>query len=257
MKKLNSGLMLIFLSFLLTSCAGYVANIHRELDRDMAAQNGEDSDDGFNQFRRPEKLIPPSQRMRPQRRDSNRQSYAPRTKRQYRSLSQQRESRSPERVTASDLVDNNPSQSLWMDNNESLDLFTNSNSIKQGDIVLVNVYKKLKNEITLELKRAFPTAPPKKKEGDGEDDAGGGEADRVPADDEMAEDETKIYDRISTVVVEEVNKDHVLLRGRKNLLYKNRKRLVEVQALVAKRDFSDTDTIESDDIIESSISILR
>lgn len=256
MKKLNTALPLIFLSFFLTSCAGYVANVHRELDREMADQNGRSSDDGFDQFRRPKKLIPPAQQMRPQGRESNRQSFAPRTKRQYRPLSEQRESRSPRRVTASDLVDNNPSQSLWVNNNESLDLFTNNNSLKQGDIVLVNVYKKLKNEITLELKRAFPTPPTKKKDSEGGDEDNA-ETEREPADDEMAENETKVYDRISTVIVEEVNKDHVLLRGRKNLLYKNRKRLVEVQALVARRDLSDTDTIDSNDIIESSISVLR
>lgn len=254
MKKINSGLIFIFLSFFLTSCAGYVANVHRELDREMAEQQGLNSGDEFDQFRRPKKLIPPAQRMRSPERDSNQQSYAPRVKRQYRPAPQREEERTQGRVTASDLVDNNPSQSLWVENNESLDLFTDNKSLKHGDIVLVNVYKKLKNEITLELKRAFPTPPAKKKDGEEGETA---EAKREPADDEMAENETKVYDRISTVIVEEVNKDHVLLRGRKNLLYKNRKRLVEVQALVARRDLTDTDTVDSNDIIESSISILR
>lgn len=256
MKKLNSGIFLIFLSFFLTSCAGYVANVHRELDREMAEQRGGEPGDNFEHFRKPKKLIPPAQRVRPNRRDSNQQSYAPRVKRQYRQTAQRQDSRSQERVTASDLVDNNPSQSLWVDDNENRDLFTDNKSLKQGDIVLVNVYKKLKNEITLELKRAFPTAPTKKK--DGEEGAGEGDAaEREPADDEMAENETKVYDRISTVIVEEVNKDHVLLRGRKNLIYKNRKRLVEVQALVARRDLTEADTVDSNNIIESSISVLR
>ena len=67
----------------------------------------------------------------------------------------------------------------------------------------------------------------------------------------------KVYDRISSVVVEEINKDHVLIRGRKNLLYKNRKRLVEVQALVSKKDITVDDTLDSEKILESSITVLR
>lgn len=255
MKKSNLNIVLIFLTFLLTSCAGYVANVHRELDREMAAQRGQVPKDEFDQFRKPEKLIPPQQK-RSRQRESKPQSYAPRVKRQYRSTSRSQDSKSTGRVTASDLVDNNPSQSLWLENNESLDLFTNNKSLKQGDIVLVNVYKKLKNEITLELKRAFPT-PSANKNKKGKEGTEQTDSPRTPADTEMAENETKVYDRVSTVIVEEVNKDHVLLRGRKNLLYQNRKRLVEVQALVARRDLSETDTVNSNDIIESSISILR
>lgn len=255
MKRFNTSLILLLVTLFLTSCAGYVARVHREIDRDIAEQQGLAGPDQFQQYRRPEKLIPPAQRMQNLRQDASPQSYAPRIKRQYRSTDSQ-DHRSPKRVTASDLVDNNPSQSLWVSQDENRDLFTNNKSLRQGDIVLVNVYKKLKNEITLELKRAFP-APPSAKKEDNQDGENNSEAERDPAEEELANNETKVYDRVSTVIVEEVNNDHVLLRGRKNLLYQNRKRLVEIQALVARRDLSQTDTVDSNDIIESSITVLR
>jgi|AntRauTorckE6833_2_1112554.scaffolds.fasta_scaffold79038_1 flagellar basal body L-ring protein FlgH len=251
MKKLSLNFTLIITTLFFTSCGSYVAKVHRDLDRDIAQREGLIPQDEFDQYRRPEKITPPSSRVRP---ENGHQTYSPRVKRHYRTAPDGQE-RSPDRVTASDLIDKEPSQSLWVKNNESLDLFTDNSTIKHGDIVLVSVFKKLKNEITLELKRAFPTPPSKKP-----DNADGGEGDesqRGPADEEMAKDGSKVYDRISTVVVEEVNKDHVLLRGRKNLIYKNQKRLVEVQALVARRDLSDTDTVDSNNIIESSISVLR
>ena len=67
----------------------------------------------------------------------------------------------------------------------------------------------------------------------------------------------KIYDRISSVVVEEINHGHILLRGRKNLIYKQEKHLIELQALVSRRDISYNDTISSDDIIEYDIAVVK
>jgi len=58
-------------------------------------------------------------------------------------------------------------------------------------------------------------------------------------------------------VIEEINKDHVLLKGRKYLLYKNQKRLIEIQALATRRDISPDDSIESDQLLETNVTILR
>ena len=54
-----------------------------------------------------------------------------------------------------------------------------------------------------------------------------------------------------------INKDHLLLRGRKNVLYKNRKRVVEIQALISRRDIASDDTLLSNRIIENNISVIR
>ena len=68
---------------------------------------------------------------------------------------------------------------------------------------------------------------------------------------------SQVYDRISSVIIEEVNKDHLLVRGRKDVIFRKMKRYVEVQALINKRDISDEDAIESTKILESSVTILR
>ena len=67
----------------------------------------------------------------------------------------------------------------------------------------------------------------------------------------------RVYDRISSVVIEEIDEHHLLIRGRKDVLYKNRKRLIELQALIPKRDLNDNNTINSDSILEQTITVLR
>ena len=112
---------------------------------------------------------------------------------------------------------------------------------------------RLKNEITLELRRAFP--PPRRNPNrDGNEQDQEVAEDRTPAEERR---EDRIHDKISSVIIEEVSREHVLIRGRKNVLYRNAQRLVEVQALISKRDIADGDQVASDSIIESQVSILR
>jgi flagellar basal body L-ring protein FlgH len=65
------------------------------------------------------------------------------------------------------------------------------------------------------------------------------------------------HDKISSVVVEEINREHLLIKGRKNVLFKNRKRMVEVQALVSRKDIGDDDTISSDVILETNVVVVK
>ena len=58
-------------------------------------------------------------------------------------------------------------------------------------------------------------------------------------------------------MIEEISKDHLLIRGQKFLLFRNRKHLVEVQALVARKDIMDDDTVDSTQVLESTVTILR
>lgn len=261
--KSKNLITLFLLLFAFSSCSSYVAKIHRDLDRDMMRQAGVTPPDKFEPFRNPNAFDQaPRQAMTPNRaapmaqpRSLNSETvknFSPSVQRQY--VPQQQANR---RVRAEDLNDNDNRGSLWVSNGEPISLFSNSREKGQGDIILVNVYKQLKNEITAELKRAFPDPPPRQpKTQEGETAAAPEEESREPAND-MVEDEEKVYDKISTVIVEEINRDHVLLRGRKNLLYKNRRRLVEIQALINRRDLANTDSIRSDSIIESTINVLR
>lgn len=261
MKKLNS-LTLLLLLFSLTSCANYISRVHRELDRDAMKRKGITPPDKFEPFRDPNAFNQDPRNASPRNQvphsfsqgatsDSMR-NVAPAVRRQY--MPQQQANK---RVTASDLNDNDNRGSLWVNNGEPVSLFTDNRTRGQGDIVLVNVFKQLKNEITAELKRAFPDPPTPKKQDAAADPAAPEVAEnREPANDDVV-DEEKVYDKISTVIVEEINRDHVLLRGRKNLLFRNRKRLVEIQALVARRDLGSLDAISSDNIVESTITVLR
>ena len=49
-----------------------------------------------------------------------------------------------------------------------------------------------------------------------------------------------------------ISNNHILLRGRKNVLYHDRKRTVELQALVSRRDITLDDSVVSDKIIEEA-----
>jgi flagellar basal body L-ring protein FlgH len=179
----------------------------------------------------------------------------PSVKREYKS-----ESSAKKRYKAHDLEDNRGDGSLWSGvEGRSNFLFTNNEHKINGDIILIQVADKLKHQITSELKRAFPTAPAAPKKAGGKTPASATPAPAPKTADAKKEDgdEQTVHDRISSVVIEEVNKDHIIIRGRKNVIYKNRKRLVEVQALIAQRDIQTNDTVSSDQIIETNINILR
>ena len=67
----------------------------------------------------------------------------------------------------------------------------------------------------------------------------------------------KVFDKISSIVNKEIRSNHVLLIGRKELIFENIKRLIEVSALVNRRDISSDDTIDSSKILQTKIRTLR
>jgi flagellar basal body L-ring protein FlgH len=107
----------------------------------------------------------------------------------------------------------------------------------------------------MELKRAFPDNPYEAKAQKEGDKTSTETAGKKPA--SVGTDGEDIKDKISSVVVEEINREHLLIKGRKNVLYKNRKRMVEVQALVSRKDISDDDVLNSDTILETSVSVVK
>lgn len=168
------------------------------------------------------------------------------------------------RMQTTDLEDNTDGGSLWNGKNADSFLFVSNNVKKQGDIVIVDVMKKFKEEITNELKRAFPE-PKKKSTKDDEEKKketaktetakpAAPEAAKAP---EEATDPNKVYDKISTTVVEQINKDYLLIRGRKEVMFKEAKRYVEVQGIVSNKSVNDNDTVSSKNLLEPKIYVLR
>lgn len=228
--------------FTLTSCASYINKMHSEFDKaDGRVKSPRmQKRDSFDRFRNTN-----NRQMRTS--TSSQPNVLPQVKRRYVPQNTKR------RYTANDLVDNSNSASLWSGAGNDNYLFTKNKWKRNGDIVLINVKKGLKRSITLELKRAFPSMPKKKKK----DAKPAAPAAPATAQAEDSNKDEKTYDKISSVIIEEISKDHLLVRGQKFLLYKNGKHLVEIQALVARKDILDDDTVDSNSFLESTVQVLR
>lgn len=163
------------------------------------------------------------------------------------------------RYTAEDLKDNSESTSLWNGKNSESFLFVQNNVKRKGDVVIIEVLSALKEDITSELKRAYPDPVKPKKTGEEETK----DAEKVEPKEEVAKapsankEDAKVYDKISTMVVEEVNKDYLMVRGRKEVVFKERKRYVELRALVSRKNIKDNDTVSSKNLLEPKVMALR
>lgn len=246
---------------LLSSCSSFVDRYHSEFNSEEQRQfdSVDHTADNFDLYRRP---LHKKARMKTDEEfvrlsTIDKKFVVPTVKRQYRN-----EREVQKRYTASDLTDNTSEDgSLWTGNDTNNYLFTNSTGAKKsGDIIQIDVMDHLRNEISLELKKAFPDNPfeKKAKPGDNKTDGKDGENKEVAKKEEaVPEAGASAHDRISGVIVEEINREHLLVKGRKNVLFKNKKRTVEVQALISRKDISEDATISSDRIIENAISVLR
>ncbi|MBC99594.1 MAG: hypothetical protein CME63_17750 [Halobacteriovoraceae bacterium] len=245
----NLPIAIILLS--LSSCANYIAQMHSEFDRANGIEQApkQSSNDKFKMYRQYQQ--PASNSVN----SATKPYMEPAVKRQYSNSTNVRK-----RYKANDLVDNQNTGSLWAGEQAKDNyLFTSNNHKTNGDIILIKVAAKMKDEITAELKRAFPSPSPTQPSAQPGSTTPANNNGPAPASNPAEDNESAevIYDRISSVVVEEINKDHLLLRGRKNVLYKNRKRVVEIQALISRRDIASDDTVLSDRIIENNINVIR
>lgn len=265
--KMNSFFILASLAFL-TSCSTYMNSIYKDFEQQERNNSEVDvPSDNFEQFRNTKRRTS-TQYNRVDRTvtTGNEKVVYPTVKRQYKD-----EKQAVKRYTASDLTDNGNDGSLWTGSDPNAFLFSNNKTKNTGDIIQINVLPRLKNDITMELKRAFPDNPydtkpsstePKTADSKTPPSAAGATPDKatekkaIAAENENAG-ESNAQDKISGVVVEEINREHLLIKGRKNVLFKNRKRMVEVQALVSRKDIGDNDSISSDAILESNVSVVK
>jgi flagellar L-ring protein precursor FlgH len=244
----------IFVLFLFTSCASYVNSMHRQIDRDEAIKNGRSLNDPYSAYREQgfkrkgaDKRAIQNPNSISNMNPTNNNEVTPPVKRDYRSTGQ--------RSSAKDFQDDGSSGSLWV-NAPGGSLFTTEITKRVGDIVIINVLESLRGQISGELKRTFPEQAPKK----AASAPAPGAAPSAPepgAGDKADELDTKVYDKISGVVAEEINKDFFLLRGKKEVVFRKEKRFIEVQALVARKNITDNDSINSDLLVESRVIILR
>lgn len=145
----------------------------------------------------------------------------------------------------------NPGPSLWTGKGADSYLFTNQTEKQVGDIIMVNVLDKLAKEITSELNLAEKYGRWDRKEAEESDK----KKEATPKD-KVKEKPGVSEGHISTIVEEEINKTHLLLKGRKTIIYKKQKKLIEFRGLVARKDIS-KDTINSNKILESTVKVLR
>jgi flagellar basal body L-ring protein FlgH len=235
--------LLIVQLLLLSSCASYVNSIHRQIDNEEKSKRGR-----YTRYKGPNDRRPIHNpvTLGGSPTANSRQNHPPGVQRNYQSPGKRR-------YRAEDLVDNQSDGSLWSGKNSESFLFVNNNLKKSGDIVIVEVMKQLKDVIQAELKRNFPDVKKATKPGTKKTEEVA-EAAPAPA---AAESPDKIYDKISTSVVEEVNQDYLLIRGRKEIMYKKFKRYFEVQAVVSQKDISSRDTVSSPKLLEPKINVLR
>lgn len=253
MRKL---LLLLLPLLLLTSCAGYVNSVYNQLDREEAqiSKRPGGKDDKFSFYRNKGKINSNQEVARLN--TTERKVVDPSIKRQYVPSTEAKK-----RYKAEDLQDNSETGSLWTGEGRDNSLFASKHEKQTGDIVVINVMANLKNEITAELKKAYPSEGPAPKPvapavpGD-KTVAAPADKPATPAQEQPA-DQGSVYDKISSVIIEEINRDHILLRGRKTLMYNNRKVTVEVQALAPRKNLTEDDSIDSDNILESNIRVVR
>lgn len=252
----------LVLLFTLTSCANYVNSIHRAIDREerggsrTGSYNSPDQRDRYAGYRERDRFRPENDK----RPIKNPLTYSlgsdpsgqvrPPVKREYR----------PQRYQADDFKDDQNTGSLWANQGSSASLFTYQNDKRMGDMVIINVMENLRNQISAELKRTFPDKPKRQgkelKEGAKPDEKASAQAPASQAPGQDNEMDMKVYDKISGTVMEEISKDYILLRGRKDVIFKKEKRSIEVQALVSRKDIMENDYVNSDKLLESRVFIL-
>lgn len=236
--------LLLTLSLIIqVGCSSYVQSMHRSFDRAerakrarAASQYQQASPNDRRPIQNPVTL-------------GSQQNYAPSNQRQY-------QRRGNRRAKAEDFKDESNDGSLWSGKNSESFLFVTNNLKRKGDIVIVEVFQELKDKIQEELKRNFPDPPPRKKKPTAKGEEAPEEPEPAPAT-VAPDDPNKVYDKISTTVVEQMNQDYLLVRGRKEVLFKKFKRYFEIQAIVNQKDITSQDTVRSKKLLEPKINVLR
>lgn len=237
-------LILLFFVFL-SSCASYVQSLHRQIDNEQRAKMAQRMKNNNNTGDARPIHNPTTLGNYPSA--NNSKQFNPQNAARYNS-------KGTRRYKASDLIDNESDGSLWSGDNSESFLFVTNNLKRKGDIAIVEVMDTLKDKIQQELKRNFPE-PVKSKKGKKEEPKEESKPSEVAK--TSPNNANTVHDKISATVIEQVNKDYLLIRGRKEVMFRKFKRYFEFQALVAQKDITAQDTVSSDKLLETKINVLR
>lgn len=259
--------------FILSSCANYINQLHRQIDtnkkepsravtQDLTPEEKKDMNKIRSPFEDPfyyasyykGKPIKLKQDLRP---INDPKSMTSSGQPEYR-----------KRYKANDFTDSGNDASLWSGKGKSRYLFSDAKSKEIGDIIVINVFESLKNSISSELKKNFGVPPAPKPVVAAADPAKSDPANPEAAekkDPEVKEDSedkdlaatNKVYDKISGLIVEEVNQDYLLVKGKKEVIFQKKSHEVGVQALVSRDDITENNEIPSDKMLETQVLILR
>ena len=243
MSKVIRGISLASVTLCLVSCSAYVKkwrnSIEQEEKVDLGTMKNQRRQEGYSfhdLLRQRENLRAPA-------------SVGDTRSIRGRGQKAQRQYASGRRATVESLYDNKNEGSLWsMDGQENY-LFSQNNSRRHGDIVVINVGRGLQAEINSELYRNYAHSflrRDKKKSKKGK-----------LVSTEKNKRVRKVYDKITGVIIEEVSRNRFVVRGKKYVSFKRERRLIEVEALIAERDIGSTDTVHSDNFLASQVTVLR
>jgi flagellar L-ring protein FlgH len=199
---------LLIIIFLMSGCANYINNMHKEFDNFEGRNNRTlQSTPGLETFTEGDK-----------------------------------------RYIADDFKDKSNNSSLWVGNGKENFFSTGGVRKEKGDLVTINVYTKLKEQISGELSRFYPSE-------NSSNETAKSKPEKRPTG--PSDSSSEIQDKVSVVVTKEVRDNHLILIGRKQIIYNENRHLVEVQALVHRKDITTDDTLNSNKIIQSTIKVLR
>lgn len=237
------------------SCSSYVKKMHQQIDQESGTSSKKRRRrkyDPYAQYRKKDRRPIKNPKTYSSQSTANTAHHLPAVKRQYKPGEKHR-------YRAEDLVDNDKSGSLWSGQGNNNYLFEGNPSMGVGDIVIVEIKAELKNKITDELKSTFPKRRRRPKKGAKAAAAKPEEkpAEAAPASATAPASPDKVFDKISTTVVEVINKDYLLIKGRKETTFNSAKRYFEFQGLVSRRDIRDNDSIGSENVLEPRIYVLR
>jgi flagellar L-ring protein precursor FlgH len=248
-----SSLFLTMTWLMLSSCAQYVSQFHKQIDNDEKRHAGHRHDPYAAYREQGFRKVGPD--ARPITNPHSISAMNP--VKQFHQNEEGQTTEGKPRIKARHFADDGSSGSLWV-SHEGSTMFTTEISKKVGDLIIINVMENLRNQISGELKRSFPEpVNPVAKKDDSAKKEAAPKPDTPAGNSEKDEIDTKVYDKISGVVAEEINRDYFLLRGKKEIVFRKNKHLIELQAMVSRKDIIDNDNISSDKLVESRILILR
>ncbi len=254
MKQLSLFLLILFF---FTSCASYVNKMHRRISYEEKMQHRQQG----HGWPYPKK----NSREYDRRPVSNPITYT----------SPQEGSTPPTpktlgRYTASDFIDQDSGGSLWGNYDGIRSAENRRLNLQLGEIVVINVLQSFKEDISRELRRHARQSTPSFMPATSAPARGAASARRSPQQNEQQsqaqsqaasednQDEAVIvYDKIPSRVHHELSNRHVILKGSKEVFFRNDKLMVEVEAMVLKEHIAEDGSIHSDHIIESRVKVMR